>query len=529
MGKNRYCMKCLKDKALYDLIYSDYEYRNLDGTGNSKNGKGRAGSNLSRKGPPAYEDGISNPAGKNRTSARVISNEIHNQIEKCQNKNLSSYLWLWGQFIDHTMSLTESGKSEDFNIQVPKGDQYFDPKSEGDKEIKFKRSIYDKKTGTDIKNPRQQINLISSFIDASLVYGNDKKRNNFIRTFYKGRIKTSNGFILPCTDGNHHNEGDAGKNIFLAGDVRCNEHLGLIAMHNLFVREHNYWASKIYKKCPKMCDEEIYQKAKIIVEAEIQAITFNEFLPCILGSDILKPYTGYNPDVDPSIDIEFSTAAFRFGHSLVASDILRLNKKGCPIKEGNLKLKDVFFRPDLIMNEQGIEPILFGYTLVPSQKLDGMIVDDLRNFLFGKPGKGGLDLASLNIQRGRDHGLSDYNTMRNICGFNKINHFNELTSNPTLALKLKSLYDNVNDIDLWTGGLLEEKFGDSMLGPTFHTIVKSQFERLRDGDKFWYENRLTNSQIKLINNTKLSDILKRNTYFDIWPSNVFKINKLSHI
>ena len=67
-------------------------------------------------------------------------------------------------------------------------------------------------------------------------------------------------------------------------------------------------------------------------------------------------------------------------------------------------------------DEGGIAPVLRGLAAQVQQSVDTQIVPDVRNFLFGPPGAGGLDLASLNIQRGRDHGLSDYNSMREASG-----------------------------------------------------------------------------------------------------------------
>ena len=91
--------------------------------------------------------------------------------------------------------------------------------------------------------------------------------------------------------------------MFLAGDVRANEQVGLLAFHTLFVREHNRLADKIVKKYKRALpsgtserDEHIYQLARKIVGAELQAITYNEFLPALLGpmAPSMVKYTGYN-------------------------------------------------------------------------------------------------------------------------------------------------------------------------------------------------------------------------------------------
>ena len=62
---------------------------------------------------------------------------------------------------------------------------------------------FDKKTGTSVSNPRQHVNMVTSFIDGSAVYGSDEKRANWLRTFKDGKLKVSQGNLLPynTTDG----------------------------------------------------------------------------------------------------------------------------------------------------------------------------------------------------------------------------------------------------------------------------------------------------------------------------------------
>jgi hypothetical protein len=79
------------------------------------------------------------------------------------------------------------------------------------------------------------------------------------------------------------------------------------------MREHNFWADTIKAGDPTLDDEGIYQRARAIVGAEIQLITYRDFVPILLGSDALLPYAGYNPAVDPRVSLVFSTAAFRVG------------------------------------------------------------------------------------------------------------------------------------------------------------------------------------------------------------------------
>jgi len=148
-------------------------------------------------------------------------------------------------------------------------------------------------------------------------------------------------------------------------------------------------------------------------------------------------------------------------------------------------------------------------------------VDGLRNFLFGEPGQGGFDLSSLNIQRGRDHGLADYNAVRAAYGLSPVSRFSQISSDRGVQDSLRTLYGNVNNIDLWVGALAEDHVSGSSTGPLIRKIVSDQFERLRDGDRFWYSRVFSGSLLDTIQSTRLKDIIRRNTQADNLQDNVF--------
>ena len=226
-------------------------------------------------------------------------------------------------------------------------------------------------------------------------------------------LKTSHGNLLPFNINELPNAPSAeAPNFFLAGDFRANEQTGLTAMHTLFVREHNYWAKVIAKSNSSLDGDTIYEVARAIVGAEMQIITYQEFLPFLLGPKALPRYEGYKSEVNPSIANVFATASYRFGHTMLSSQLLRLDRRLKEIDEGHLDLASAFFNPNRIINEGGIDPVLRGLAHQPAQEIDTLLDDDVRNFLFGPPGAGGFDLAALNIQRGRDHGLPGYNEVR---------------------------------------------------------------------------------------------------------------------
>lgn len=509
-------------EPLVPPIYS-LTNRTIDGTSNNLIHPewGSTEEPMLRLAPPAYSDGVGSPAGADRPSPRAISNAVAAQAEPVPNPvRASDYLWQWGQFLDHDIDETPASDPEEpFDIEVPAGDPFFDPDGSGEAVIPLNRSL-----GEEHEGARQQINAITAFIDASNVYGSDETRAEALRTLDgTGRLKTSAGDLLPFNEAGLPNAGGPRPTLFLAGDVRANEQAGLTAMHTLFVREHNYWADQIRADAPGLTGDEVYEAARGMVAAEMQAITYNEFLPLLLGRNALPRYRGYRDAVNPGISNEFATAAYRLGHSMLSGEILRLGPDGETIEQGNLPLRAAFFNPSIVQ-ETGIDPILRGLAGQVCQNIDSLVVDDVRNFLFGEPGSGGFDLASLNIQRGRDHGLPSYNEVREALGLRPHTSFRGITRNRDLRRQLEEVYGSVDNVDLWVGGLAEDPVRGALVGETFHRILVDQFTRLRDGDRFWYESALPGGLVRRVERQTLAEIIRRNT--DIGrelPDNVFVV------
>jgi hypothetical protein len=540
--------RLLLEKLEERCVPSASPFYSIDGSGNNLAHPdwGSVGQDLLRVAPAAYSDGISTLAGANRLSPRVISDVIVTDATDGNlpnNRFMSDWVYAWGQFIDHDIDLTSNGTGSQFQpapIPVPSGDPFFDPNGTGTQVIGFNRSEFDPATGTSTSNPRQQINNITAFIDGSMIYGSDAVRANDLRAHYGGRLLTLgdqtgnpalNGF-LPLNTFGLPNANDAhivpDNQLFLAGDVRANENIELSAVHTLFLREHNRIADQIHQLLPNLSDETVFQAARAIVIAEVQSITFNEFLPALLGPNVIPAYQGYNSSVNPDIATEFSTGGFRLGHSLLAPDVQFLNPDGST-EFPTLSLANSFFNPTVIVDatsgtptvNRGADPILKYLATDNAQEIDNKIVPELQNFLFGLPGQGGFDLASLNIQRGRDHGLADYNTTRVAYGLPAVKKFSDITSNTTVQAQLKQLYGNVNNIDLWVGMLAEDHVPGGSVGPLVQQIVATQFEHLRDGDRLWFENLYSGAALSALENTTLAQIIARNTVDTDLQANVF--------
>ncbi|WP_282604329.1 peroxidase family protein [Pelagibius sp. Alg239-R121] len=477
------------------------EARPIDGIGSNEDQPDWGGVNqtLLRLGEANYADGISE-VSEDLPNAREISNAVVQQTGDEPNSfGLSDLLWVWGQFVDHDIDLTESGETEYTPIAVPVGDPAFDPNGEGDATIPFFR--VDPSEGTGESTPREYVNEITAFIDASMVYGSDEETAAALRAD-GGKLILDDEELLQITD-----DGNV-----LAGDVRAAENVALTSMQTLFAREHNRWVDELAEANPTLSNDELYQAARQMVEAEIQAITFNEFLPLLVGAEAIAAYEGYDAAVNPGISVEFSTAVFRFGHSLLSPEIQRLEEDGSVIDSGNLALSDAFFSPEEIAENGGIDPILRGLADGTAQELDTQIVEDVRSALFGAPGDGGLDLAVLNIERGRDLGMPSYNDLREAVGLERAADFSDITSDAELATALQEVYGDVDLVEAWIGGLAEDPFGDGVVGELFATVIIDQFERLRDGDPFWSQGSdLPEEQLAALWDTSLANVIEWNS------------------
>jgi hypothetical protein len=536
-------------------------YRSIDGTGNnvSNPALGSTSTDLLRKSPVGYADGISAPSLPQDQSARGISNILNNQadpnnpsqdLNTVDQNSLSDFGYAFGQFMDHDMDLTPDGGAS-LPIAVAPGDPI------GPNLLPFTRSQFDPATGTSTSNPRQQVNAVTSYLDLSQVYGSDPATADALRTHSGGQLKTSPGNMLPYDNatyftaqqlaainqslGGMQNEGPLPtSSLFVTGDIRGNENVELTALQTLFVRNHNLIAGELQKEHPDWTDEQLYQEARKINIAEYQSIIYNEWIPAVLGPNALPAYTGYNPNVNPSIANEFSTVAFRFGHSLLSGNIERQNNQGQDIADVNaggssISLAQDFFDANLL-NPAGVVDPLTGHTSTDisavlkgdadgnSQAMDLLAINDVRNLLFGNAGAGGQDLIARDIQRARDNGLPDYNTMRVAYGLPPVTSFAQITSNVTVQKELQQAYGSVNNIDAFEGGLAEDHVPGSDVGPLFQAIMADQFTRLRNGDRFFYLNeQWTPDELKLFEQgNTLAKVIEANTNVTNLQPDVFK-------
>ena len=465
-----------------------------------------------------------------RPQPRIISNTLFAQEDKINSDlALSDFTWVFGQFVDHDIILSENSNELLENIEVPADDKHFIPGSI----IRMFRS--EAAEGTGITTPRQNVNNTTAFLDLSNVYGSDEYRASWLRSFEDGKLKVGTGNMLPWNTMNGNFNGSLDPNsphmaddtkslikMYVAGDVRANENPLLIAFHTLFVREHNRLCGIEKAKHPGWNDERLYQQARKKLISYYQKIIFRDWLPA-LGVN-LPPYSGYKETVNPQISNEFSTTAFRMGHTLINSSIIRLDNDGEEIKSGNISLRDAFFNPFVVEYAGGIDPYFKGMATQVQQEFDCKVIDDVRNFLFGDPSQGGLDLAAININRGRERGISDYNTIRTSLGMPRLSSFLELTEDVEEAATMEELYEgDIDNVDPWVGMLAEPHVEDGLFGNLVTTILEQQFQALREGDRFYYENMdFDESELNDIESVSMRRILMRNTNISLMQEDVFR-------
>ncbi|XP_071549774.1 salivary peroxidase/catechol oxidase-like isoform X2 [Panulirus ornatus] len=514
-------------------------YRTIDGSCNNlQNPKwGESMIPFVRYLAPAYEDGLDAMRGEGRTGDRVlpsprdVSRMLHDGEQRQPLPYLTLLVMQWGQFLDHdlvhtpeaavdvdgeTMPLVccregvPSPEDDDLTGDCRPIDVSADPlfASQGRSCMRFVRSLIASRDC--LLGPREQLNQVTAYIDGSMVYGSTPEVARMLRTMVGGKLnKTAMGpgerHFLPLEEC-EHSEGFC----FKAGDERVNEQPALASMHTLWLRVHDSIVIQLAGHNPQWDDETLYQETRRIVGALIQQITYQEFLPVVLGNERMVEYDlfpetsglvdTYDPSIDASIANAFGTAAYRFGHTLVNDFLKGSGGKSVPLS-GN------FMNPR-VLGEAGSSPsdLLHGLANSLSQAVDAYLVPTLTNKLFARRDEPvGLDLMSLNIQRGRDHGLPSYTVWRRACGLPTLSSFSQLASvmTPSVAQIFSRVYRNVDDIDLFPAGLAEHATSDALLGPTFSCILAQQFSSLKKGDRFWFENR---SQPKPFSQDQLASI-----------------------
>ncbi|XP_060522510.1 chorion peroxidase-like [Cylas formicarius] len=507
-------------------------------------------SNFNRLLPSAYEDGISEPritavSGDPLPNPRTISTTVHPDVTHLSTR-YTLLVMQFAQFLDHEITFTPLNQGFQESIpscrpcdskqtvhpecnpfQIPP-DDYFFPQfnSTTGKQACFPsmRTL----AGQTYLGSREQVNQNTPYLDGSVIYG----ENNCVFQMVKGengRLNSSDlgdgsKELLPRTATHPKCKSPSGL-CFYAGDGRASEQAGLTMIHTIFLRVHNSINDAFQVLNPSWSAHKRFNEARRLVVAIFQHIIYNEFLPRILGEDALENfglrllydgfYDKYDPTCSPDTLTEFGAAAYRIGHSLLRAEIPMLDNNFKPVCPP-LLLRDSFFDTDILFTPNIIDHIARGISATPMEDLDRFITEEVTNHLFEntKIPFTGVDLISLNVQRARDHGIPPFNDYREYCNLNRADTFDDLAdTTPADAIKqLKQIYQSVDDIDLFPGGLTESRLPGGLVGPTFGCIIGIQFSRLRQCDRFWYETSdhvvgFTKKQLAEIRKITLSKII----------------------
>ncbi|XP_017797675.1 PREDICTED: uncharacterized protein LOC108578790 [Habropoda laboriosa] len=529
-------------------------YRTSDGSCNNLQHLwwGSAMSSMQRFLRPVYDDGIQSVrrsvTGRSLPSPRRVTTVIHTDRD-VPLASVTHMLMQWGQFVDH--DLTATGQSRGFNGTIPQcclkfgagfqppefmhpeclpiavsvQDGFFGPL--GVQCLEFVRSGPAPREDCTF-GPREQLSQVTSYLDASTVYSSNAFQTDALRLFRNGLLQygrlQSQRPLLPKLDSDICKRGSLSTSCFRAGDGRLGEQPALTSLHVAFLRLHNRISTKLAALNSHWSDEKLFQESRRIVGAIVQHITYREFLPIVLGQDVMKIfdlellrkgyYQGYDSTVNPSIVNAFSAAAYRFGHSLVQHSFVRFDRNHQPIFN-NVSIHDEFTNPSNLETAGSVDRLLLGLINQPAQRRDEYLTEELTNHLFQTPSfPFGMDLASINIQRGRDHGIPPYVQWREPCGLSPIRNFQDLEKAmlQSSAQKFKLVYASVEDIDLFSAGLAELSVKGGLVGPTFACIIGQQFNHLRKGDRFWYEtsrqeSSFTPGQLQQIRRVTLAQVL----------------------
>jgi len=590
------------------------QYRALDGSCNNEDDPdlGSAGQ-FYRRGPEGAEYGPGNTPVSFRPIERVVSNKVARDDPALVDPIPHSlFATQFGQFINH--DIDNNAFDEPYNtnypdgITIPEKDDSFclifadlyafnftlinacvPPLNEVPLfSTKFSTKVVDHHGVAQIPD------MQTHWLDLSQIYDPDTTVSGFLRTHTGGKLLTKSytgittnpsqlfGFFqfgpgdtapFDCIDclpsfgqtGGNVRVGpllDPTQNpyfpldpdkVFVSGDARVGENVALGMFHLLFIRNHNRHAAALAADHPSWDDEKLFQEARRINIAEYQNIVMYQYFPTEFGeyfASKIGPYHHYDEDLDASVNVAFSTVAFRYGHSSFRN-YQPISKCGVPT---------MFFQPAgntvLLFGGQTGGPILpmdtvgecgsyeNGIRGLINQRTgpnDVMFDAALRDIPFNFPVAGGTDLLVLDMHRARENGVPNYVALQKSYGRQKDRIYgrkgcpgsmerkpdddpqacwdNLVPYNATLAANLRALYKKVKYLDPILGILAEVHIDGTSFGETVGTIIADTYGRLRDGDRYWFENRqaphaFSHSEIDQIRDVGIDDLLRLNFHFE---------------
>uniref|UniRef100_A0A674EPN0 NAD(P)H oxidase (H2O2-forming) n=1 Tax=Salmo trutta TaxID=8032 RepID=A0A674EPN0_SALTR len=519
-------------KVPWEVQRYDGWYNNL-----AYHSRGAVGSRLVRLLPARYSDGVLQPLQEpqlpNPRRVSDVTARGPSGLPSAHNQTVLSVFFGYHVAFEIQDSRPPGCPPEFMHIPVPEGDPVFDPNRTGRVLLPFQRGPWEKHSSQSPNNPRTQVNLVTAWLDGSSIYGPSSSWSDALRSFSGGLLASGEQWDMPKRRGGSNlmwsaadpSTGQYGpEGLYELGNGWGNENVFTMAEGILWFRYHNYIASQLREKEPSWSDEDLFQSARKTVVATFQNIAFYEWLPGFLGEKTMSPYLGYQKFVDPGISPEFQAAAIRFASTMAPPGVFMRNKTCHFQKVVNIdgssspaiRMCNSFWNrqnPNL-KSGQDIDHLIMGMASQIAEREDNIIVEDLRDYMYGPMRFSRSDLVALTVQRGRDFGLPSYNQVREGLGLAPVERWGDInpqlnTTNPQLFRDLADLYHgDISKLELFPGGLLECVDGP---GQVFSSIILDQFNRIRNGDRFWFENTqnglFTAEELQAIRNTTFHDVI----------------------
>uniref|UniRef100_A0A674G7Q3 NAD(P)H oxidase (H2O2-forming) n=1 Tax=Taeniopygia guttata TaxID=59729 RepID=A0A674G7Q3_TAEGU len=489
-------------------------------------------SRLRRLLPANYADGVYQALQEPRVpNARRLSKAVARGPSGLPSRRNTTVLAVFFGF--HVLSdILEAEKpgcpAEFLNIHIPSGDPVFDPAGTGDVVLPFQRTHWAAGTGQSPNNPREQTNEMTGWLDGSSIYGPSHSWSDALRSFLGGQLASGpNGSLPRQTDGRvpmwkalDPSTGQGGpQGIYDLGSAWGNENPFLQAESIAWFRYHNHLATALAQEHPAWSDEDLFQHARKRVIATFQSIVLYEWLPTLL---ITSPPTGYQQHLDPSLSPEFVAAAGQFLATMVPPGVYKRDTRcrfqNVSVSGGSfpaVRLCNSYWsrKSPGLQQAEDVDSLLLGMSSQIAEQEDNIMVEDLQDYWYGPLKYSRTDYVASWIQRGRDFGLPTYNQVRQHFGLKPLQNWSNLAPHlePQVLQKVAALYgNNMAGLELLPGGMLEAD------GSLFSTIILEQFLRLRDGDRFWFENTknglFTEEEIGEIRNTTFHSVLTSVTH-----------------
>ncbi|NWR81407.1 DUOX2 oxidase, partial [Centropus unirufus] len=515
-----------------------WEVQRYDGWYNNllHHGRGSVGARLLRLLPANYADGVYQPLQEPRVpNARQLSNAVARGPSGLPSRRNTTVLAVYFGFhvlLDILGTEKPGCPAEFLNIRIPAGDVVFDPAGAGDVVLPLQRIQWAAETGQSPNSPREQTNEVTAWLDGSSIYGPSHSWSDALRSFSGGKLASGPGGRLPRqTDGRipmwkalDPSTGQGGpRGIYDLGSAWGNENLFLQAESIAWFRYHNHRAAALAQSHPAWSDEELFQHARKWVIATFQSIALYEWLPALLGTPVPE-YGGYRQHLDPSLSPEFMAAAGQFLATMVPPGVYKRAPR-CQFQEVSspegsfpaVRLCNSYWSRESgrRAEEADVDSLLLGMSSQVAEREDNVVVEDLQDFWYGPLKYSRSDFVASWFQRGRDLGLPTYNQARERFGLEPLQDWSDLAPHlePQVLEKVAALYaNNTAGLELLPGGMLE---ANSSL---FSAIILEQFVRLRDGDRYWFENTknglFTAEEVKEIQNITFRDVLAAVTPVD---------------